>query len=285
MQFLSNLAKRLSRIQYRPLIYDEDLRQAYSSVSVCGGKLKGKTAVVTGATGGIGCATARRLIDEGCNVILTGKNEEKLLELKDILKKDCNSSSVTYKIIDNTQPSTFCKVVDEIFDNRRVDLWVNCAGIFKKTDRSRVFRDLSEETYNEVITVNLASTIKLCDLVANKMMSCGVKGRIINISSICGLTNHFGYTPYGISKTALIEYTKLYADKYKNKVEFLSLSPGSVATRMGTRYFGGDISGTNGNTSHVAIPEEIAAVICFLAGEAGMYLNGQNIISSAAERV
>jgi len=122
-------------------------------------------------------------------------------------------------------------------------------------------------------------------LVADKMLENVVGGKIVNISSICGLTNHFGYTPYGISKTGVIEFTKHVSKKYDGKVIFISVAPGSVATQMGTRHFGGDISGTSALTYHVAIPEETAAVVCFLAGEAGNYLNGQTVVASAAERV
>lgn len=285
MGVISKIRKKLSYIDNRPLIYDDGLRKAYGSTSVCGSCLIGKTAVVTGATGGLGYSIAERLINEGCNLIITGRNEDKLKD--SILKlSKINSAVVSYLIMDQADVDSLKAGVERAFAQRTIDLWVNCAGIFKKTDRSRQFRGLNAETYFEVVNVNLKSTVLLTRLVADKMI--GQKdgiSQIINIASICGLTNHFGYTPYGISKTGVIEYTKRLAEEYNEKVLIEAVAPGSVVTRMGTKQFGDDISGSNAFTNHMAMPEETASVVCFLAGSIGKYLNGQTIVASAGERV
>ena len=285
MGVISKIRKRLSYIDNSPLIYNEGLRRAYNTTSVCGGFLVGKTAVVTGATGGIGFSIAERLINEGCHVIIIGRSEDKLKETTLRLSKT-NSVAVSYQIIDQADACSLKSGVERIFAQRMIDLWVNCAGIFKETDRSRRFRGLPAETYFEVVNVNLKSTALLTRLVADKMVrqKNGIN-QIINIASICGLTNHFGYTPYGISKTGVIEYTKRLADEYNGRVLIEAVAPGSVVTRMGTKHFGDDISGSNAFTNHMAIPEETSSVVCFLAGPTGKYLNGQTIVASAGERV
>ena len=283
MSFFSRMKYKYS--ENRPLIYDEGLRLAYSTVSVCGGTLRGKTAVVTGATGGIGRAIVQRLLDEGASVIITGRSDEKLKCTAESLRK--NKTTNVYSIVlDQSNLKSLKQGVDDAFGLCSINLWINCAGIFKDTDRDRIFRGVSADTYFDVINTNLRSTIMLTKLVADRMILQGTGTcQIINIASICGLTNHYGYTPYGISKTGVIEYTRLLAEKYLGEVIIEAVAPGSVATRMGAKQLGCNISGNNALTNHVALPEETAAVVCFMASHLGKYFNGQTIVASAAEQV
>ena len=284
MSILNKIKKALTYSVIRPVVYNEELLQAYSTTSVTGGTIKGKTALVTGATSGIGYATAQRLLNEGCNVIITGRNEDKLKSSVNSLRHS-DKSSVSYIVIDQLNTKSVENGVQKAFNHGRIDLWVNCAGIFKKKDRDRIFRGLDSETFFEVVNTNLKSTVLATRLVAEEMIKRGIYGKIINVASICGFTNHFGYTPYGISKTATIEYTRLLADEYKGKVTIVGIAPGSVATRMGDKHFGGNIAGTNAATKHVAMPEEIASTIAFISSPIGRYLNGQTILASAMETV
>ena len=268
----------------RPLIYDEGVRSAYSTTSVTGGTLRGKTAVVTGATSGIGYATAQRLLNEGCNVIIVGRNEDKLKESLNTLSVG-EGTQLDYMVMDSLDSLSLENKVKGVFDKCRTDLWVNSAGIFKKTDRDRKFRGIDSETYFDVINTNLKSNMLLIPYVADEMVAHGIDGTIITVSSICGFTNHFGYTPYGISKNGVIEFTKDIAKKYEGKLSILSVAPGSVATRMGDTGYGKNISGSSSFTHHVGIPEETASVIAFLASPIGKHQNGQTILASAGERV
>lgn len=284
MSIVNKIKKALTYSVIRPVVYNEELLLAYSTTSVTGSTIKGKTALVTGATSGIGYATAQRLLNEGCNVIITGRNEDKLKSSVDSLRHS-DKSSVSYIVIDQLNTKSVENGVQKAFHHGRIDLWVNCAGIFKTTDRNRKFRGLDSNTYFEVVNTNLKSTVLATRLVAEEMIKRGIYGEIINVASICGFTNHFGYTPYGISKTATIEYTRLLADEYNGKVTILGIAPGSVATRMGDKHFGGNIAGTNAATKHVAMPEEIASTIAFISSPIGRYLNGQTILASAMETV
>ena len=158
MSILSKIKSLFTYVDIKPLIYDEHLRQAYCSTSVTGGTIKGKNVVVTGATSGIGYATAQRFLSEGCNVILTGRNENKLKEAVGSLTYD-NSSQVSYIVMDQLNPSSVKNGVVQAFTISPIDLWVNCAGIFKKTDRSRKFRGITADTFFEVVNTNLKSTV------------------------------------------------------------------------------------------------------------------------------
>ena len=284
MNILSKIRSMLSYRVTRSLIYDEGMRSAYSTTSVAGGTLRGKTAVVTGATSGIGYATAQRLLNEGCNVIIVGRNERKLKDSISTLSVD-NDNQVDYIVMDSLDSQSLENKVKSAFDKYRIDLWVNSVGILKKTDRDRKFRGIDANTYFDVVNTNLKSNMLLIPCVADEMVARSIDGTIITISSICGFTNHFGYTPYGISKNGVIEFTKGIAQKYEGKVSILSVAPGSVATRMGTTGYGKNISGSSSFTHHVGIPEEIASVIAFLASPIRGHVNGQTILASAGERV
>ena len=284
MGIISKIRNKFSYTVKRPLVYDESLRFIYSTVSVCGGALRGKTAVVTGATSGIGYATAQRFLSEGCNVIIAGRNEDKLKESISSLQTADNTFK-EYFLMDSLSEDSICESVKGVFNKYKIDIWVNCAGIFKKTDRDRRFRGITAETYFEVVNTNLKSNMLLIPLVAEEMSARSIDGHIITVSSICGFTNHFGYTPYGISKNGIIEFTKQIAEKYKDKINILTIAPGSVATRMGEIGFGENIAGSNSFTRHIAIPEETASVIAFLVSPKNKYLNGKTILASAGERV
>ncbi len=284
MSIIKKIKNKLYYTENVPLIYNEALRSAYSTTSVTGGALRDKTAVVTGATSGIGYATAQRLLSEGCNVIIAGRNEEKLKESISTLKTK-EKVKIDYLVLDSLDEKTFRSRVEKVFENYNVDIWINCAGILKKSDRERIFRGVDSKTYFDVVNTNLKSYMLLIPLVADKMVGRGVEGIIITVSSICGYSNHFGYTPYGISKSGVIEFTKGIAENYLGKICILSIAPGSVATRMGITSFGKNISGTSSFTHHVALPEEIASVIAFLTTPFGHKLSGQTILASAGERV
>lgn len=284
MGIISKIRSALSYRATRPLIYDEGMRLAYSTAGVAGGTLKGKTAVITGATSGIGYATAQRFLNEGCNVIIVGRNEDKLKECLSSLTIN-NDIRLEYVTMDSLDSQSLTDKVKKIFEECAIDFWINCAGILKKTDRDRKFRGVDAKTYFEVVNTNLKSNMVLIPAVADQMVAHGISGTIITVSSICGFTNHFGYTPYGISKDGVIEFTSNIAERYKGKINILTVAPGSVATRMGTTGFGKNIAGSSSFTHHVAIPEETASVIAFLSSPIGWHLNGQTILASAGESV
>ena len=282
MSIIAKIVRRFNHKIVRPLVYDESLQYAYSTTSICGGILRGKTAVVTGASSGIGYAISQRLLNEGCNVILTGRNEYKL---QASVAKLYNLSlpRITYRVIDQLDTHMIRAGIEEIFNAGNVDIWINCAGVLKQSDRQRQFRGVDSATYFEVVNTNLKSVIFTTDLVANKMMHQDVDGVILNVASLCGFTNGFGYTPYGISKNGVIEYTKRVADQFKEKISIFSVAPGAVATRMGEVGFGKNIAGGSSFTRHVGIPEEIAAEIVFLVGIAAKHLKGRTVLASAGE--
>lgn len=273
MNVFKKIRKKLTYTEVSPLPYTPGLQDAYSGTSVAGGLLKGKHVVVTGGSGGIGLALAKRYLDEGCNVTITGRNKEKLESSLKQLETDIQER-VDYTIMDQMSPTSIKNSLKSMLDKNDIDIWVNCAGIFTDTDKSRRFRSVDKLTYTNVMDTNLKSVKLICNLLAEHWMSVRKKGQIINIASICGLFPSYGQTPYGISKVQVASLTQELSIKYKGKVIFHCVAPGSVATSMGNKKTGDNISTKRAIlTRHTAMPEEIAAVVAFLSSPAGMRVN------------
>lgn len=149
----------------------------------------------------------------------------------------------------------------------------------------RAFRSISSEEYLNTIKVNLKSVIIIGEMAA-KMMADHGGGDIINISSICASSRNHYYTPYGLSKTGVVAFTKLLADKYMDKgVSVRSIAPGSVATVMNHSKAGDNIASMR-PLRHVVMPEQIAALVAFYLSDVGKYLqNGEVIKACATEQV
>ena len=265
------------------LKYSEYLRDSYLTPSVVGGRLAGKKVLITGGSGGIGTVLALRFMIERSAVTISGRNQEKLESTVDYLQNKMPQAKIDYILIDQLSQQRIDSAVDYLKKkNKILDILVNNAGVFTDVDKKHIFRNVTQNEFNNVWNTNFKGTVQLTEKVAAEMVEQGVQGNIINIASICAEFRNFQYTPYGISKAAIIEYTRLLCKKYPlltvNVVE-----PGSVATAMGGLSIGDNIS-RNCNALHrPALPEEIAAFVAFLAGGFGIYLRDGGHIVSACE--
>lgn len=280
MGILSSLKRRLNYVVVKPLLYHQEVADAYSGTSVVDGKLKGKTVVVTGATGGIGRAIVKRFLLEGCQVIIIGRDIEKLNHLQESLPdKEKQITCITMNMQDanDVKEKTIA-----ILHRHSIGIWVNCAGVFKNKDRFPVFRSYPQQDFLEVMNTNLKSCWLICRLIAAHMKTNDSYCKIINISSICAYAKSYGYTGYGMSKAGLTAMTHAMAEEYQEHMAIIGIAPGSVATSMGERQFGDNIAvGGNMITKHIGMPEEIATLVAFVAGD--ITLSGKTIIASADE--
>lgn len=273
MNIFKKIRKKLTYTEVTPLCYTEDLQEAYSGVSVAGGSLRGKHVVVTGGTGGIGFAIAKRFLDEGCDVTITGRSKEKLESSSKRLENGDCKGKVGYAVMDQMNSTGINNALGDILKNE-IDIWVNCAGIFTDVDKSRRFRGVDKQTYTDVMDTNLKSVKLICELLAEHWLSTQKKGQVINIASICGLYPSYGQTPYGLSKIQVASLTRQLSIQYKGKVIFTCVSPGSVSTVMANKKTGDNISSKGTMlTRHIAMPEEIAAVVAFLSCPIGENVN------------
>lgn len=287
VSIINKIRNRFSYIEYSPLIYSEELRDAYLSSSVVGGRLCGKTVFITGGAGGIGTAIALRFAKEGCRVIIAGRNAEKLKKTVDYIKKKIADCDVRYSVLDIVSEESIQFVMNELKSHKGfIDILVNNAGILMEVDKKRTFRDVSETEFLSGWNTNFEGTKAMIDSVASIMAEKQIEGSIINISSICADSRKFQYTPYGMAKCAIAEYSE-YMRKNYSSLNICCIKPGSVATAMVGFELEDNIAGKSNGLNHLALPEEIAACTAFLAAGFGKYLNKTHgeITVSASENL
>lgn len=267
-----------------PLYYTQELSDAYLGTSVCGGSLKGETVIITGATGGIGKALAVRFMLEGCHVVLAGRNENKLKDLKGQLYRVVPEELIDgYIVLDLQNKESIENAVAELQEKRySLDILVNNAGVYTDVDKQRKFRDVTTEEFFHVWNINFEGTVMFTKLLLPIIEQSRGRKKVINISSICAEYRSFQYTPYGMSKAAILKWTELMQEQYP-AILFKAIQPGSVATIMGDLKFGDNIVRKCNILNHPALPEEIAALAAFLASEWGGFVNDVGVIASACE--
>lgn len=186
--------------------------------------LKGKNALVTGATGGIGAAISKCFYEQGANLLLTGTKEEKLKALASELGD--RAKYTTCNLSDDEQVQNLVAKATEILGS--VDILVCNAGITKDTLAMR----MSEEAFDEVIKINLRSTFILNRDVLRGMMK-NRWGRIINISSVVGYTGNPGQANYCASKAGIVGMSKSLAQESASRgITVNCIAPGFIASPM-----------------------------------------------------
>lgn len=233
--------------------------------------LQGKTALVTGATGGIGEAIAKSLHAQGAAVVLSGRREEKLQALADQL----GSCAFVVKgdLADKEQAAQLFDQAEE--QAGQVDILVCNAGVTKDNLALR----MKDEEWQQVLDINLTSSFLLNRAAFKKMMK-RKTGRIINITSVVGVTGNPGQANYVASKAGLIGMSKSLASEAASRgITVNCIAPGFIKTPMTDalnekqqeRITSTIPAGTFG------LPEDIASAAAFLASDEARYLTGQTL--------
>lgn len=235
--------------------------------------LNGKTALVTGATGGIGGSIARTLHKAGATVAISGRQVEKLEALASEL-----GERVQICPCDLADRAAVGKLVDEaVAKLGRLDILVNNAGL----TRDNLFMVMKDEQWDEVIAVNLTSTFQLMRAGSRAMMRAKTGfGRIINISSVSGIIGNPGQGNYAASKAGIIGMTKSLAREVAARgITANCVAPGFIKTAM-TDVLNDKQTGSIMEAipaGRMGSPEEIAAAVLYLASEEAAYTTGQTI--------
>ncbi len=236
---------------------------------------KRRTALVTGASRGIGRAIAVRLAKAGYNIVVNySGNEEAANETVSLCKKEnVDSIAVRANVSDFAEVEGMIKTAIDEFG--RIDCLVNNAGITK----DKLILGIKEEDFDDVIAVNLKgvfNTIKQITPIMLKQKS----GNIVNISSIAGLCGNFGQVNYAASKAGVIGITKTIAKELASKnIRCNAVAPGYTKTDMTAKVrediFEKAIAAIP--LKRVGEPEDVANLVNFLASDESSYITGQVI--------
>ena len=233
--------------------------------------LTGKTALITGASGGIGGAVASALHAAGASVALSGTREAPLRELAESLGE--RAHVVTANLGDPATVEALSKQAAEAMGS--VDILVNNAGI----TRDNLFMRMSDEEWAQVIDVNLTSSFRLARGVLRGMMKARW-GRIVTITSVVGTTGNPGQANYAAAKAGLVGMSKSLAYEVASRgITVNCVAPGFIETAM-TDKLNDDQKGrilTQIPAGRMGGPDDIAAAVLYLASPQAGYVTGATL--------
>lgn len=236
--------------------------------------MKGKIALITGGSRGIGKEIAMTFAKNGTNIIingLTSMKDEGEAVVKEIEKMGVKAMFAEADVSNFKEVETMFEKIKEKFD--KIDIVVNNAGITK----DRTLKKMSPEEWNDVINVNLNSIYNVTHL-ALSMIPEG--GRIISLSSIVALGGNFGQTNYSATKAGIIGFTKsLSKELGKNKITVNAIAPGFIKSAMTDKIpiMMMDQILELIPMKEIGLPQDVANLALFLASDESRYITGQVI--------
>jgi 3-oxoacyl-[acyl-carrier protein] reductase len=234
--------------------------------------LTGQTAIVTGASRGLGKAIALALAGAGAKVACVARSVDKLKETADAIRAAGGAAEVY--ACDVTDATSVQQVVDAVAEKwEKIHILVNNAGITRDTLIPR----MSDEDWDAVINTNLRGTFLFTRAVTRPMMQSRY-GRVINIASVSGIMGNPGQANYSASKAGIIGMTRTVAKELASrKVTINAIAPGFIESEM-TEALGPAVieeAKKRIPAKRLGRPEEIAACVLFLASEPAGYITGQ----------
>ncbi|MDD3287996.1 MAG: 3-oxoacyl-[acyl-carrier-protein] reductase [Alphaproteobacteria bacterium] len=234
--------------------------------------LKGKNALITGASGGLGGEIARALHSQGATVVLTDMRDEGMLALKAELGERC--FTVVANLSDAAAPAALLKEAETLLGGG-VDILVNNAGL----TRDGLALRMKDEDWDLVLSVNLTAAFRLSRASLKGMMS-RRWGRIINIASVVGFTGNGGQANYAASKGGLVAMSKSLAQEMgPRNVTVNCIAPGFIITAMTDKLNDEQkqrmLSAIP--AGYLGEPKDVAASVAFLASQEARYVTGQTI--------
>ena len=238
--------------------------------------MQGKVVIVTGASSGIGRATASVFAEAGATVIGVGRNERELKELADSIRS--KDGCVEPHLADVCEPTQLDRVVSDTVDNfGRIDVLVNSAGIIK----NGTVETTSTEEWDRMMNINLKSVFLLSQRCVPHLAE--TKGNIVNVSSVAGTRSFPNVLAYCVSKAAVDQLTRCSALELACKgIRVNAVNPGVVVTSLHKRSGMNDDSYEafleHSRTTHpigrVGEAREVADLIYFLASEKAGWITG-----------
>jgi 3-oxoacyl-[acyl-carrier protein] reductase len=236
--------------------------------------LEGKVAVVTGAGRGIGKGIALKLAGEGATVVACGRSLANVeATAAEVSRNGGKAVAFAVDVSDGEQVSKTCDAIVKNFG--RVDALVNNAGV----TRDQLLMRMSDEDWDTVLDTNLKGAFHFAKAVTRPMLK-QRSGRIINISSIIGLTGNAGQSNYAASKAGLIGFTKSLARELASRnIMVNAVAPGFIITDM-TQALGEQAQAAVKDRialGRLGTAEDVANVVLFLASDLANYVTGEVI--------
>lgn len=237
--------------------------------------MKNKTVLITGASMGIGKATAITLAKCGMNVILNYCNHRKEAEetANQINKNGLQAVAIQADVSNNIQVINMVNQACEIFGS--IDALVNNAGIAQQ----KLFTDISEKEWDEMFAINVKGAYNCCQAVLPNMIH-NKSGKIINLSSIWGLVGASCEVHYSAAKAAIIGFTKALAKEVgPSGIQVNCVAPGVIKTKMLADFSDEDLKNLSNETPlcKLGTPQDVANVIKFLISDESDFITGQVI--------
>ena len=231
-----------------------------------------KTAIITGASRGIGKAIAIQLASCGAKISLVARNQNKLI---DVQEKICHLGGEAQSLVgDVSNFESFSGIVTQTLKKwQHVDILVNNAGI----TRDNIIMRMKEDEWDSVIDTNLKGCFNGIKAVTRPMIK-NKSGRIINITSIIGQIGNAGQSNYAASKAGVMGLTKSLAKELGSRnITINSVAPGYILTDM-TDQLDNDVQEklkTSIPLKRLGEPQDVASLVCFLASDDAAYITGQ----------
>ena len=236
--------------------------------------LEGKVAVVTGAGRGIGRAVALKLASEGAAVACCGRTLSNVEAVAgEISKAGGRATGYAVDVANGPQVTEVCEKI--VKDFGRVDALVNNAGV----TRDQLLMRMSDEDWDAVLDTNLKGAFHFTKAVTRTMLK-QRSGRIVNISSIIGLTGNAGQSNYAASKAGLIGFTKSVARELASRsITANAIAPGFIETDMTAAMGAEAAEALKGRIAlgRLGTGDDVANAVLFLVSDLGSYVTGQVI--------
>ncbi|KAK5711345.1 hypothetical protein LTR17_018472 [Elasticomyces elasticus] len=244
--------------------------------------LKGKTAIVTGGTGGLGTAMTMALASGGADIVSIELPDDKGAQnLRDAIKQ--TGRKLSQYQCDVRTPKELRACYQKIWaDGVKADILLNCAGVQRRAEAA----DFTDEDIDLVLDVNIKATLVSCQEFAKPLLAEGRPGKIINIASIISFIGGKNITPYAASKGGVLQVTKAFSNEWAERgIQCNCINPGYFRTPMTTQYSEdpkykdfNDYILSRTPAKRWGEPSDLQGAVIFLASKASDYVSGTSIV-------